>query len=136
MSKTFIINVTQETADYLQRLSFELNNYRDNLAYLIDTRRDDPGLVESDAFKRYQNLTMDRYAEFELAKESVSGELIPDGLKPYVSAWSIDFQFLEMQIVVEDAGTAAAAEYGFSESRKGSACLKCIIPRVTGGCNE
>lgn len=47
MNKTFIISVPQETTDYLQRLAFELNNYRDNLAYLLDTRRDDAELLES-----------------------------------------------------------------------------------------
>lgn len=136
MSKTFIIDVPPKMIDYLQRLSFELGNYRDNLAYLLDTRRNDVELLESEAFRRYQDLTDARQAEYELAKASVTAELIPAAVQSAKHSWEIDFRWLELRLTVYDEDSAEACRQAGLREFVDSAIEKRFAHRMIGGVYE
>lgn len=114
MGKIWIKPVPQKLVNYLQRLAFEYESYKDNLCYLISSRRNDQTLFESDNYKKYQELAVKRFAEYEMAKGAITKELLPVELQRKELKWMIDYQRAEMQLALDSCTDQDIAEqFGF-----------------------
>lgn len=92
--KTIQINVTQETINYLQRLSFEVFTREEIITKLIEIHKDDndDSLFTSKPFLKYSEELSRIKAEYELAKVEAEKLYIPKALYgQHEYKWSIDF---------------------------------------------
>ena len=85
------IKLPEEVVNTVQRAAFEYETYRDNIAFLLDTRRDDESLLDSPNFKRYCKLQAEAKATFELAKQEVEKMCVPADLAGHRVEWNLDY---------------------------------------------
>lgn len=84
--------MSQELADYLQRLSFEKIARESVVDRIITSHKGDPdgSVLDSPAFKHYMAALADVTAEYELAKSEVPSKCFP-WAEGHEVEWSIDF---------------------------------------------
>lgn len=114
MSKTIKVTVDQELVNYIERLSYEEAAYKDIILTLLETHKGDPdgSSVDNPVFRSYQEKYSKAKAEYELAKERITKEYIPDCLKDHQTDWSLDFGTNLLAITVScDCGIEALEEY-------------------------
>lgn len=89
INNKLVINLPEDVVNYLERLSYEYESCKDNIAFLLDSRRDDENLLESVAFKKYCEKQDQTKAEFEEAKYQVQQKFIPKKLLDHKFNWEI-----------------------------------------------
>lgn len=112
--KKIDINVTQETINYLQRLSFEIETRKEVIAKLIEMHKDDidDSLFVSKPFLKYSEELSRVKAEYELAKTEAEKLYVPEVLYgQHEYNWSIDFATNVMTIDVLCECGIKALEY-------------------------
>ena len=79
MSKTFYLPVSQETCNYLQKLSIATDARLEVINRLFTSHKDDPddSVLTSIPFQSYQKQYEELHAEFALAKEKMNSDLRP-----------------------------------------------------------
>ena len=106
--KTFSVTIPEETVNYLQRLHYEVSVYKDNIAFLIDSRRDDAGVVDSPAFKKYSELQVSTQTEYDIACTELTASYIPECLKGHQYEWLMNFAAGELEVTIKcDCGVQA-----------------------------
>lgn len=97
------IKIKQEVIDYLQRLHFEVEARKDIIQRIIEAHAYDENtdILDSKAFKKYDRELSEMKAEYELAKQEVTKEYVPDEFKGANIIWNIDFQTAVMTIEVD-----------------------------------
>lgn len=108
--KTYKIEITQELANYLQRLGLEIDTRLSIIDRLLTNHKDDPdaSVFESVPWKTYMKELEEKQAEYELAKTQMSNYLIPliaekEGRNDVMFDWKIeDFSILEATIIIKD----------------------------------
>lgn len=88
---TKVISIPQETTDYLQRLSIETDAYESVATRIIEKDKDDPGVVQGDAFVGFMCRLCDVKAEYELAKTSMVSAHLPAWVQEMNCSWNLDF---------------------------------------------
>jgi len=95
------IELPEDVVNYLQRLAYEYDAYKDNITFLLDSKRDDANLLESGAFKKYSELQSRTKAEYEEAKLDVQQRFVPSDLSDnHKVNWEINFSTRELIITV------------------------------------
>ena len=107
--QTVVIKISQEQANYLQRLGLEIDTKVFLIERMIDMHKDDTSFSESPAFQYYIQEYEKAYAEYELAKEEFQNDyvkveinrLFGNGAK--VLKWNIDdFRSLECKVLINN----------------------------------
>lgn len=80
------IQLEHSFCDYIESLMFEVNARRDLCAFMIGH-----GMSDSPQFDKYHKEYLDKNAEYEVAKQTVS-ELYGNG-----HAWRINFETKELE---------------------------------------
>ena len=91
--KKFTVEVNQELVNYIERLSYEESSYKDVIMTMLEAHKGDPdgSTIDNPVFKAYQEKYSRAKAEYELAKQKVTDEYIPDCLKEHQTEWNLDF---------------------------------------------
>ena len=76
----------------LERLSFEYETRKDNIAFLLENHADDPDFLESAIFQKYQKEEFDEKKAFENAKQDFQTTYVPAELREHQISWSLDYQ--------------------------------------------
>ena len=76
----------------LERLSFEYETRKDNIAFLLENHSDDPDFLESAIFQKYQKEEFDAKKAFENAKQDFQTTYVPAELREHQISWSLDYQ--------------------------------------------
>lgn len=114
MSKIIKIEVNQELVNYIQRLHFEKETRQEVIRTLIENHQNDidASVLESSAFKTYSEQLSATTMEYELAKQEMSNQFVPECLANHQYEWNLDFGANELRITVHcDCGIAAIEEY-------------------------
>lgn len=114
MSKTMTLEVNQELVNYIERLSYEEASYKDIILTMLEIHKGDAdgSAVDNPVFRAYQEKYSKAKAEYELAKERITKEYIPDCLKNHQTDWNLDFETNVLTITVScDCGVEALEEY-------------------------
>lgn len=111
MSKTVIIKVNQEQANYLQRLGVEV----DGKSFIIDrmfsnhAMDEDTALFESVPFKHFMKEFEQANAEWDLAKNEFQESYVKPVIKAEygentkILSWQIeDYNSLECKVIIEE----------------------------------
>ena len=113
--KTFYINISKETCDYLQRLHYEINTSRNVVTALLDQHKDDPdaSVLTGVPFQTYHKKLEEAEYSYQIAKDELTKELTPkvqehEGNENVVFDWNLeDFQIPQVLITIND-GTEGA----------------------------
>ena len=99
--KKIIVELPEERVNTLERLALECESYKDNIAFLLDSRRDDETLLESPNFKKYSLLQIQAKKAYEDAKLELQKDFIPANLAGKKLNWSIpSWADRKMEIIV------------------------------------
>ena len=112
--KQITITVNQELVNYIERLSYEEASYKDIIVTLLEAHKNDAdgSAIDNPVFKSYQEKYAKAKSEYELAKNQITKEYIPECLINHNYDWNLDFSTNELTITVNcDCGTAALEEY-------------------------
>lgn len=112
--KTIKLPVNQELVNYVERLSYEEASYKDVILTLLDAHKGDTdgSAIDNPVFKSYQEKYASIKAEYEMAKNEVTNQYVPDCLAGHQYDWNLDFSTNELTITVRcDCGVAALEEY-------------------------
>lgn len=112
--KSFTVNVNQELVNYIERLAYEESSYKDVIMTLLEMHKGDPdgSSIDNPVFKAYQEKYANAKAEYEMAKNQITEEYIPDCLKEHKTEWNLDFATGELKIsVLCECGEKILEEY-------------------------
>lgn len=101
--KTLVIEIPEETVNELQRCEFEINARQGVIDRYLDKhmKDNDSSAIESKPFKHFMSLLAEAEAEFELAKNKVTEEFLPEYLKGHECDWIVDYTTKNMTITVK-----------------------------------
>lgn len=101
---TFDIRVNDETVDYMERLSFEIEGSKRIIKELITDNDTNSSILESETFKKFNARYEEKFAAFEIAKQELEREYIPKVLvENFISfKWNLNFSTGIMTITVLD----------------------------------
>lgn len=89
--KHFEIRIKEETVNYLERLSFEVEGMKKVLKEIITDNQDNPLVLEGATFQKYDERYQERNAAYEVAKNDVQNTYIPKEIQPMISKWDLNF---------------------------------------------
>lgn len=104
----FELEINKETSNYLERLTYETNSFKDIIDHIVTSHKNDSdsSVIESPVWKGYEKKYLDSNAEYSLAKDKLTEELTPvviekSGLKNPNFSWKIvDFNRRVVEITV------------------------------------
>lgn len=108
------IEVAQELVNYIERLQYEVDAYKDVITTLMNAHvgDSDGAFVNSAVFTSYSEKFAEAKAEYELAKEQMTQQYIPSCLTEHNTSWALDFATCQLTITVNcECGQAALDEY-------------------------
>lgn len=99
---TIEITINNETVDYMERLSYEVEGAKRVIKELISDNDLNPIILEGEIFKKYNERYEEKFAAFEIAKQQLERDYIPEVLKSINTRWNLDFGTGIMTITVLD----------------------------------
>lgn len=90
--KQYKCEIEASVVSALERLSFEYETRKDNVAFLLENHADDPGFLESALFQKYQQEEFEAKKAFETAKQEFQSAYVPSELREHKISWSLDYQ--------------------------------------------
>lgn len=89
--KHFEVKVNDETVNYIERLSFEVEGMKKVVKEIITDAQDNPAVLDGSAFKTYEHRYHERNAAYEVAKNELQQRWIPKDLQNNLIQWNLDF---------------------------------------------
>ena len=89
--KKYKIAVNENVLSYLERLHYEYETAQDNVAFLLANY--DKNVLESDAFKAYEEKQLKAKIAYEEAKAQFTENHIPPVFRGHDIMWEIDFRY-------------------------------------------
>ena len=111
---TIKVEVNQEMVNYVERLSYEESSYKDIITTMLEMHKGDPdgSAIDNPVFKAYQEKYAKAKAEYEMAKQQITRDFVPECLQDHQTDWNLDYATCELTITVYcDCGKAALEEY-------------------------
>lgn len=101
--KKIIVEVPQEVTNELQRASMEANARQGVIDRYLEKHMDDADgfAIEAKPFKHFMSLLAEAETEFELAKETVTKEYVPEYLQSHDIEWELDYGTNILTIIVK-----------------------------------
>lgn len=101
---TFNINVNNETVDYMERLSFEVEGAKRIIKELLSDNNFNSTILENETFKKYNERYEEKFAALEIAKQHLERDYTPKVLKDEgVSfSWNLDYSTGIMTFTILD----------------------------------
>lgn len=98
--KTIIIDIPGEIVTPLERASFEINTRQAVIDRYLEKHMNDTdsSAIDSKPFNHFMSLLAKAEAEFELQKQEVSKQFIPEYLADHMVEWNLDYSTKEMTI--------------------------------------
>lgn len=77
--QTFNITIDEKTSNYLERLTYETGYMKDIIDHIFISHKNDAdaSLFDSVPWKTYMKKYQEAFAEFDMAKEKLTEELMP-----------------------------------------------------------
>lgn len=77
--KKFTLELNKETADYLQRLAYEVMTRKDVVAHMLESAKNDTdtSVLDSVPFKHYHKLLEEAECSYDIAKTELEKSLQP-----------------------------------------------------------
>jgi hypothetical protein len=85
--KTFTIELDQEIVNTIQKLDFEVKAREFIIRTIIESKNE----INPETFKKYHEEYVDYFSQFEMAKQMVSTELVPEPLRIHSIQWVVDY---------------------------------------------
>lgn len=98
--KTIAVNVDRKDTEYIERLDYERSFAKDVIQRIIESHRDDESIIESAAFKKYQQRGIEAEAEFKCAMQEIEEKYIPAFLKDHKYAWTLTYFTSKMTVEI------------------------------------
>ena len=114
MTNKKTVEVSQDLVNYIERLDYEATSYKDVILTLLDAHKGDTdgSAIDNPVFKSYQEKFSKIKAEYDLAKNQITQEYIPDCLKEHQVDWSLEYSTCLLTINVKcDCGVEALGKY-------------------------
>lgn len=92
--------ISREKAEYMERLNFELQFNKDIIQRIIEGHQNDSGILESEAFKHYQQKGVDLQAEYKIACTELERTEIPPAILEHKHTWEIPANSCELVIKI------------------------------------
>lgn len=90
--KQYKCEIESSVVSALERLSYEYQTRKDNIAFLMENHADDPAFLDSAIFQKYQQEEFDAKKTFETAKQEFQSAYVPNELKEHQISWALDYQ--------------------------------------------
>lgn len=90
--KQYKCEIEASVVSALERLSYEYETRKDNVAFLLEGHADDPGFLDSATFRKYQQEEFDAKKAFETAKQEFQAAYVPSELRKHQVSWALDYQ--------------------------------------------
>ena len=85
------VNIPEDISIYLQRLQYEYQSRKDIIALLLETHQNDVSVITSPTFIKYQELTGESVAAYDIAKAELEQMYVPKELNGHQINWNLDF---------------------------------------------
>lgn len=91
--RQLMIELPQETVNEVQRAGLELNARQGVIDRYLEKHMNDENseAIDSKPFKHFMSLLAESESEFELAKDAITREYIPDYLQSHNVEWELDY---------------------------------------------
>ncbi len=90
--KTHEIKLEQPVVTFIERLNYEYETLKDNVAYMVQHFGGDENFLESTLFRKYQDRQIQAKINFERGMSEVYEKFVPEALKEHRIDWKIDFR--------------------------------------------
>ena len=84
------IFVGEELTNYVERLSREVEGSKEIISFMLENNKN----ISSDSFKEYKKEFDEKKAEFDIAKQEVQKQFVPQGLIDFDgnnTSWELDY---------------------------------------------
>lgn len=100
--KTIKFELPDETVNEVERCQYEVNARQGVIDRLFEKHKDDAdaSMLDSKPFKHFMTQLAEAEAEYEMAKNRITEEFVPDELKEHQVEWNLDFQTHEITITI------------------------------------
>lgn len=101
--RTIDIELPQEVVNEVQRAGLEAKSRQGVIDRYFEKHLEDNDASALDAkpFKHFMSLLAEAEAEFELAKDAITDEYLPDYLKNHECDWTLDYNTCVMTITIK-----------------------------------
>lgn len=101
--KTVKIKLPQEVVNEVQRAGLEMSSRQGVVDRYFEKHMDDEDALAfgSKPFRHFMSLLAEAEAEFELAKEAITDEFMPEYLKNHECEWNLDYNTRIMTITIK-----------------------------------
>ena len=90
---THKVSVPNQVVDYLERLAYEVDGMKRIIKELITENVHNADILESETFKKYNSRYEEKSAAYEIAKEELIRNHIPQEVHDsnHLFSWNLDF---------------------------------------------
>ena len=101
--RTIDIELPQEVVNEAQRAGLEAQSRQGVIDRYFEKhmRDDDASALGAKPFKHFMSLLAEAEAEFELAKDAITNEYLPEYLKNHECEWNLDYNTHIMTVTVK-----------------------------------
>lgn len=89
--KKIQINIPEDIVNKIQRNHSEVDSRMLLIDRLMDTHKDTPDFIDSPIFKRYHDEFVEFSTEFDMRKQELTKNYIPEYLLEHQINWSLDY---------------------------------------------
>ena len=90
--KKYNLELDQHIVTYIERLHYEYEVLRDNVAYMIERFGSDETFMQNPLFKKYQESQIQAKKNLDYGMQEVYDKYIPDKFKSHNIEWTIEFR--------------------------------------------
>lgn len=98
--KSYEINLDSNVVTFIERLNYEYETLKDNVAYMINHFSSDDNFLQSNIFKKYQQDEIKAKINFERGMQEIYEKYIPDKYKEHRMGWNVDFRRKQLNITL------------------------------------
>ncbi len=91
--KSFTVEIPEEVVNELERCQYEVNSRQGVIDRYLEKHMNDAdgSAIDAAPFKHFMSLLAECEAEYEMVKEAITENYVPDVLKEHQAEWNLDF---------------------------------------------
>lgn len=100
----FCINIDEEVSNYLRRLHYEINSYRNVITNMMILNQDNSKILNSKSFNQYYDQYLEKFISYEILLNEILQSYIPPSLPQLKSLYTyqIDYTVHILQIEMRE----------------------------------
>lgn len=97
----FCIDVDEGVSNYLRRLHYEINSYRNVITNMIILNQDNPEILNSKSFNQYYEQYLEKFVSYEILLNEILQSYIPTSLPRLKSLYTYQMDYTIHTLQVE-----------------------------------